>query len=725
MESVTIRLENCYGISALDHTFSFAEKHQNVVYAPNGVMKSSLALTFKDLSQGVASSDRIHKDRETRRSITDETGAELAPESIFVVEPYNESFRSNRMSTLLANARLRERYDAVRHEIDERKDALLASLKAVSGIKDGVEQALATDVASDPKEFFTALRRLKPEVDEDAYSTLSDLRYAAIFTPKVAEQLKSKTFISDIENYMAVYDRLVTRSTFFRKGAFNHNNASDVAKSLKANGFFKADHSVYVNNKNVRQEIKNEQDLERVIQEEKDEILGDPELKAQFERLDKLLTKNVDMKDFRVYLAEHEKLIPELANPGRLRQRLWVAYLTTCRDVLNDTLATYDRGREEMDAIVEEARREATRWAEVLSEFNGRFSVPFVVTMENQHDVILKADAPSIRFRFKGYDGTEVPVDEGDLVRVLSNGEKRALYLLNIIFEVIARREENVETLFVFDDIADSFDYKNKYAIVEYLRDITEMSFFYQIILTHNYDFYRTVSSRLDLKRSNKFHTLRNDQGIQIREEKYQNNPFNYWKERLPEGTHDDFMLAMIPFVRNIAEFSGQEAIETELTRYLHVQAGSADLTIAQLEALFKQVITFKSQFTLPDGERRVFDLLFARAQVACALAEEQIELETKIVLAMAIRLRAETHMIAKINDPQFVSNIKSNQTFRLLQKLEAIGGVDALTLKCLKQVTLMTPENIHINSFMYEPILDMSNHHLKKLFEKVNSLQS
>ena len=724
MQSVTIDLEHCYGITALQHEFSFVKKRQNVVYAPNGIMKSSLALTFKDLSEGSLSSDRIHKDRETKRSIINEAGVELAPESIFVVEPYNESYRSNRMSTLLANAHLRERYDAVRREIDEKKDALIASLRSVSGLKDDLEQALATDVTSDPKEFFTALRRLQPEAESGSYETLADLRYASIFSPKVAEQLKSPAFISDIENYMAVYDRLVTRSTFFRKGAFNHNNASDVAKSLKANGFFKADHSVYVNNKNVRQEIKTEKDLERVIQEEKDELLGAPELKAQFERVDKLLVKNVDMKDFRVYLTENEKLIPELANPDRLRQRLWIAYLSSCRDSMNDTLGTFDRGRQELEAIVQEAREEATRWAEVLDEFNSRFSVPFLVTMENQHDVILKADAPSIRFRFKGHDGTEVPVSESDLIRVLSNGEKRALYLLNIIFEVIARREAQVETLFVFDDIADSFDYKNKYAIVEYLRDITETPFFYQIILTHNYDFYRTVSSRLDLDRTNKFHTLRNEQGIQIREEKYQNNPFNYWKEKLPEGTHDDFLLAMIPFVRNIAEFSGKEDIEKELTRYLHVKAGSGDLTVGDLESLFKQVITFKSQLLLPHGDRKVFDLLFQRAEAACALSEEQIELETKIVLAMAIRLKAENFMILKLNDQAFVDGIKSNQTFRLLQKLEKDGVIDDSTLKCLKQVTLMTPENIHINSFMYEPILDMSNHHLKKLYQKVSSLQ-
>jgi len=723
MNSITVDLKNCYGITSLSHKFDFSKKRQNVVYAANGIMKSSLALTFKDVSEGRPSCDRVHKERETERSIVDEAGHDIAAENVFVVEPYNEAYKSNRMSTLLANSRLRELYENVRREIDKKKDALLASLGSAAGMKAGVEEALAMDIASDPNEFFKAVRRLKPEVDENPYAALADLKYAQIFSAKVAEQLKSEAFRSDIENYMAVYDRLVSNSTFFRKGAFNHNNAADVAKSLKANGFFKAEHSVYVNNKDVRKEIKTEKDLEKIIQEEKDEILNDADLKAQFERIDKLLTKNVDMKEFRAYLTEYDKLIPELANPDRLRQRLWIAYLALNADLLNDALGTYDRGRGELEEIVNEARQEATRWGDVLDEFNGRFSVPFIVTMENQHDVILKADAPSIRFRFKGHDGTEVAVEELDLVRILSNGEKRALYLLNIIFEVIARKEGAVKTIFVFDDIADSFDYKNKYAIIEYLRDITDVDFFYQIILTHNYDFYRTVSSRLDLGRDNKFHTLRSDSGVHIREEKYQNNPFKHWKEKLPEGTHDDFLIAMIPFVRNVAEFAGMEAEEAELTRYLHVKQTSENLTVFDLEKEFKKVVTFKTNFALPHGDRKVFDLLFERAQQACALGEEQIELETKIVLAMAIRIKAEVFMIGAINDQAFVDAIKNNQTFKLLQKVEQLGVASPASIKCLKQVVLMTPENIHINSFMYEPILDMSNHHLKKLFEKVSAL--
>lgn len=275
----------------------------------------------------------------------------------------------------------------------------------------------------------------------------------------------------------------------------------------------------------------------------------------------------------------------------------------------------------------------------------------------------------------------------------------------------------------MFDDIADSFDYKNKYAIVEYIRDITETEYFYQLILTHNYDFYRTVSSRLDLERKNKFHTFRNEDGVHIRVEKYQNNPFNHWKDQLPKTGNEDFLLAMIPFVRNIAEFSGQRDVEAALTKYLHIQEGSEGLNVGSLEELFKKVITFKSELSLSNKDKPVFDVLFDRAKAACALADEAIELESKIVLAMAIRIRSEKFMINRISDQAFVGGIKSNQTFCLLQKVEKDGLVDADVLKCLKQVTLMTPENIHINSFMYEPILDMSNHHLKKLYERVSNL--
>jgi wobble nucleotide-excising tRNase len=101
--------------------------------------------------------------------------------------------------------------------------------------------------------------------------------------------------------------------------------------------------------------------------------------------------------------------------------------------------------------------------------FNERFTVPFTLEVSNQEDVILKGTKPEISFGFKE-DAQPKPVDRKLLLEVLSQGEKRALYILNILFEINARRKQGQETLVIADDIADSFDYKNKYAIVEYLK---------------------------------------------------------------------------------------------------------------------------------------------------------------------------------------------------------------------------------------------------------------
>ena len=46
---------------------------------------------------------------------------------------------------------------------------------------------------------------------------------------------------------------------------------------------------------------------------------------------------------------------------------------------------------------------------------------------------------------------------------------------------------------------------------------------------------------------------------------------------------------------------------------------------------------------------------------------------------------------------------------------LNAIGLVE--------QVNLMTPENIHLNAFMYEPLIDMSVWHLVELYTDVKML--
>ena len=146
--------------------------------------------------------------------------------------------------------------------------------------------------------------------------------------------------------------------------------------------------------------------------------------------------------------------------------------------------------------------------------------------------MILKGTKPSIAFKFSdGEREGEVPRDS--LLKVLSQGEKRALYILNILFEVQSRQKQGGLTILVVDDIADSFDYKNKYAIIEYLKDISHSGNFCCIFLSHNFDFYRSISGRLNLKRDFKLMVSKSGRKLTLTKEHYQNNPFLFWRDNL------------------------------------------------------------------------------------------------------------------------------------------------------------------------------------------------
>jgi hypothetical protein len=127
---------------------------------------------------------------------------------------------------------------------------------------------------------------------------------------------------------------------------------------------------------------------------------------------------------------------------------------------------------------------------------------------------------------------------------------------------------------------------------------------------------------------------------------------------------------------------------------------------------------------TLNNPTKLVIDLIFETADEVVKETTEVIELENKIVLAMAIRLKAEMFMISKIADDAFCNSITKHQTMILYKKFVEKLGDEIEEVKLLEDVNLMTPENIHLNSFMYEPILDMSNEHLKQLYVDISNLK-
>lgn len=683
-------------------------------------MKSSLAQTFQDIADGVASKDRIFPARASQRVIRDETGTDLPNESVLVVRPYDEAMKNSaKTSTLLVNPALRKEYETLHAEIDIAKGALLKALKEQSGSKKDLEKELSSTFTAREDQFYIALNRIKDEVEAQPDAPLAGVPYDVIFDDKVLGFLATKDFKTAIEEYIKKYNELLAASTYFKKGTFNYYNATTVAKQLADNGFFEAKHTVNLN-ADAKLEINSQKELEDLIAKEKDAISNDKDLKKKFAEIDKLIQKNATVRDFEAYLSSHEELLVRLSNMPAFKQEVWKSYIKARFELYQDLLAKHQAAEARRKQIEDQAAKERTQWEEVIDMFNDRFFVPFKLEATNRLPVILGQE-PMLSLGFTFQDGADTAsVDRTALMQALSTGEKKAFYVLNILFEVEVRKKTHQETLIIVDDIADSFDYKNKYAIIQYLMEIAEDPHFKQIILTHNFDFYRTIQSRF-VKYSDCYMASKSATGVLLEPASGIQNVFvKDWKPSF--STEPKKKIACIPFMRNLIEYT-RDATDVSflrLTSLLHWKVDSAQITISDLDDIYNDL--FSQNITSANSAATVMSLIEHEAG-ECLKAADGINFENKIVLAIAIRLVAEQFMVTKINDPAFVAGIDSNQTTRLLRKFRESFNAEVATINVLQRVALMTPENIHLNSFMYEPILDMSDGHLRKLYGEVKAL--
>jgi len=722
MNKLNVELKNCYGIKNLRTQFDFSQQKAYAIYAPNGAMKSSLAQTFKDVYEGTESRDRIFPSRLCNRKITDENGVDLSKESVFVIRPYDDGdiAHTEKTSTLLVDSKLRREYEELYVEIEKSKEIFLKALREQSGSKKDLEKEVSSTFTKSDDEFYRALIRVRDELLDQKDAPFADVSYDTIFDEKVLSLLGTKDVKTAIENYIKKYNELLANSTYFKKGIFNYYNAATIAKSLADNGFFDAKHSVNLN-ADQKLEITSRKQLEELINKEKEGISKDKDLRKRFLEIEKLIQKNVTVRDFEAYLGEHEELLPELANIESFKEKLWKSYFKARFELYTDLIEKYQAAERRKKEIEEEASEQRTQWEAVIDIFNSRFFVPFKLTAKNRIPVILGQE-PILSLAFTFDDGVDhVPVDQNALMQALSTGEKRAFYILNIIFEVEARKKAKQETIFVFDDIADSFDYKNKYAIIQYLKDIAEEPYFTQIILTHNFDFFRTINSRF-VDYSHCLMALRSNDGISLEKATGIRNVFvNDWKPHF--FTDPKKKIASIPFIRNLVEFTKGDKDDdfVKLTSLLHWKSDSATITEKDLDTIYNTV--FCATGASPNGNGLLINMI-EREAGECLKAGAGINFENKIVLSIAIRLAAEKFMAGRINDIEFVDDIDSNQTPKLLAKFKELFSGDVGNIDIIERVVLMTPENIHLNSFMYEPILDMSDEHLRKLYKDVLSLK-
>jgi len=749
LNEVHVKLKNCYGINKLDYNFDFSKTKSYVIYAQNGTMKTSFAKTLMDYSKKRDPDTLKFSDKKPELSIKNKDNQEIR-ENIFVIESAVHDFRTDKMSILLVNKELKDKHSEITQSIDKKKNLLIEKLQKISKIKNNkktphnLESTFTKDIkgsekgSDNPNLFLEALLDQKSRVEKSEKEFL-DIPYNVLFNDKTETVFGTKNFAKDLENYMSTFNKLISSSTFFKRGVFNHTNADIVAKQLTDNGFFKANHKVTINTKKGPRTISTAEELTTAIEEEKSYILNDQNLKKSFEDFSKKLQKNEDTKKLAKYLEENTRIIEHLKDWQSFKKDIWASFLKDTKPEYEDFIETSKSAESELKKIQEQAEKESCKWEIAVKIFKERFSVPFKITIDNKIDVMLKGKEtiPVLSFKYEDrFTSETITVEQDTLYKRLSSGEQRALYILNIIFEVEARKELNMETLFIFDDIADSFDYKNKYAIIQYLYELhQDYPNSYQIILTHNFDFFRTIVSRLNLPRE---YALCPEEitrsSIKLIEMPYQKDLFKSWKEKLENIS---ILIASIPFIRNLSEYCNMKDEAKKLTALLHIDlkdcSKTNDMTVKDLEKIIKAILyKNKPDFLLIKNNLKptdkVKDIIYKKAD-AISTPENQDKnpylLENKIVLSIAIRLKTEEFIIKELqldkNKEKYNETTKLNQTLYLIKNYQK--RFPDKNKEILTQVHLIIPENIHINAFMYEPILDTGYESLVKLYTKIKKL--
>lgn len=733
MNKLKIELQHCYGIKKLDHEFNFLKCKTFVIYAPNGVMKTSFAKTFNDIANDKTPYDQIDETLEpVCNFFIDDFENQIKPEEICVIEPYNEkAFDSeDKILTLLADKSTKKEYLTIFNEIESLKKSSLSGLKKISGSSNYESEITEAFSNLDKKNIFEILEAILGDIEASKDSF--DFSYNHVFDPKgkVREFLTGNFKL--LEQYTEKYDSLIVKSDFFAKNGehvFGTTEAKNLGDSLNGDEYFVAGHKLALKSHG---DISKKDDLSKVIEEEVAKVFNDKDLKDIFERIEKLLNANKELQAFKKVIEKDNSILLRLSDYDVFRREVWFSFLKQIEAGIKSLVDLYNQKKGDLEKIIQKAKDSQSQWESAIEEFKNRFvNNPFTLEIQNKADAVLNEKTPAIDFKFQGK-----LIERNNLVEnILSQGEKRVFYILNVIFEIKSRQLQNKKTLFIIDDIADSFDYKNKYAIVEYLNDLSKEDNFYSIILTHNFDFFRTIQSRIlgeSYKRDYSFIAERLSDEIKLINAGSRNvtDPFTNWRTSV--NSNKKHLIACIPFVRNLIKFKdGQNDDYKLLTHALHRKPqdgtikATGDIAIIDLQAPFLSILS-NAAFTFTDTNKKIVDIIDEQiTAIKGAENSDSIVLEDKIILAIGIRLKAEEYMWSKVTkqDP-----INGSQTGKLFQRYKDEFKQDQAhsdVIKTLESVNIMTPENIHLNSFMYEPILDMGIDELKSLHDKVCNLMN
>ena len=720
-------LRGCYGIKDLRYCFGDVSLPL-VIHAPNGTMKTSLKRTLDDLSKGNVPLDLVSGISATSYSVL-LNGAPVPPDCIktFAYDEHALSNLSSDVASLLASEADKVYYQAALNRYEQKKTALLQAIKPVfSNRTDTAEKSIADAFGRSMEEVLLAYSGKRLMGVSKPLVTIK--KFSDAFGQAISNCIKPASEI--IRKYDVLVNRALKRGGILRKGVFELADLEAVAQALVAHHFYDAGHKVLFDAGNRTREVNSSAAMDNLILKIKNSVSADPDVASVFSSLqNNLAKKGVERKPLK--LIETQPLAAAYyTNYDRFQQRFVLGVFQDHKIEYLDARDALLAERKIKKILAQKAARGLTEWKDAAEEFNHRFATKYKMVVHDARGDFLTGKPAHVEFVFDGCPANSKNQDE--IKGILSSGELRALFLLEVVFQSRKLLRSGRPYLLLYDDISDSFDYANKNCIMEYFKELADQNNNgCMLVLTHNFDFYRLFARRIS-DRLHAFFAISEGGVIHV-------YPGGYLKDVLNNGiitktsSTINASFALIPFARGIVELTSQEQDVNNDEHYkflcnlMHYRPAGARFTLGGVkkrmsfdrriqEKIFTDGTSLSQQYY--QELRRACDAI-----AACTTLDQK--LEDKLCLSMGIRIFAEKYCYRKLSGRHDLVTALTDlchAAFGVMLEEFKIHYPNDKKLKDLELAAMLTSTDLHLNGFAYEPLIDYSIVRMRNLYRAIVS---
>ena len=592
MRDLYLKLTNCFGIISLDKVLSFQGKKSLGIYSPNGSMKSSLAKTFKNLNDISIKPNEYKNIYDKSPSVDIKVdNVRLQSSNCVVIESFQFNMEDlnigiENSTALLLDNELKNSYDGIFQTLNGHlaQMSIDNSGYSVKKFVEEIESLYKKDFATIIEE---NLEKIQNPNDNGIRTEWSEINLKKLFKANLQPVFEN----NEVKQKFAEYRDNVTNSIFF-SDAFSDINFFNIKETLSKENFFQIlGHQITISNKNDSNDIKSFTSISEI------EHFLDEQIGSLCKTVKVKLANNEDNRIAKEIIDKDPSILIVFNDFEEAKKKLFLSYLASNKEQCQNYLHAFNDCKSDIENIENEARNKITDWKNITDLFNKRFSLPITIKVNSS---IIESCVLGTAPKNSGIPTFDITITNGvdsktknslKELEFLSTGELKALHILRALFDIEKMKKINGDVLIVFDDIVDSFDYKNKHSFIQYLKELLEKnSNFYFLILTHNFDFFRNLvhkeiliekTAHIGFKKDNKIILEAFDDRSIIEPFKKLNND---------NDLNSVEMVAAIAFLRSLLEIKNDKNDNYQLlTKMLHIQSGSDAINLEKLKNIYDE----------------------------------------------------------------------------------------------------------------------------------------